>query len=565
MENKRIRPWIVAVAICGILALVLIAFVFFISAEADFGTVFIRLFPPVALFLGIIGVEIAIAIILMRKRKYKVGGKALTWALAAFICCVSAFVIPSFILRLPVLFRTAGLFGLVCSLPALLITSIVLAIIAVIKRESRGQGLAISAFYCSSFPLVHIIYFSYFFVSGKPDFLSGMVLLYLPFVALPLGIGAVGWAILAIREGRFWCKTLAMVAIAISILEIVPGLWSFQPEWREQTRKASCGPFVYCFDGKEFVLDSESYAGAILIERTRYSELRQLAAVNGKYQLKMTNELDETQYTDELKLLVVEHPLGTDVVTNATGQIHTVSSAIRPSNACELPGTDILYLLGEKDDRFWEGSLSDKSFSIGFGERKELILEFPKPQDAQRAKLVMNVSNTLWSSSVASEFLQSFGNSYPAMSAVRSWARKGFIRFEVQAWEKGKWTTKGWIRGASPHLPKDQVLVLDVSAITGQSLKLRLMPAAGFWRINSAIVDYGDDVPIKATELEAAEAVNHEGQDIRQVLRADDDNFYVTQKGDYAMITFDEPPPVPNMARSFVLKATGSYKIHASD
>jgi hypothetical protein len=151
------------------------------------------------------------------------------------------------------------------------------------------------------------------------------------------------------------------------------------------------------------------------------------------------------------------------------------------------------------------------------------------------------------------------------MSAVRSWARKGFIRFEVQAWENGKWTTKGWIRGASPHLPKDQVLVLDVSAIAGQSLKLRLMPAAGFWRINSTIVDYGDDVPMKAMELEAAEAVNHKGQDIREVIRADDDNFYVTEKSDYAIITFDEPPPVPNMAHSFVLKATGCYKIHASD
>jgi hypothetical protein len=630
MKNKRIRPWIVAVAICGILALVLIAFVFFISGGTGFGTVFIRFFLTAALRLGIIGVILAIAIVLIRK--YKVGGKAPAWVIAAVICTIFPLVLIDFVLftfrgtdlgtaliGLLLFVAALAIIGVITTVivkrkrqvkaetltvqkkrnyavaaficfilafvlpsvfpmmillgfPALLITSIVLVIIAIMKRESRGEGLAIGAFYLSSFAFVHIIYFFYFLLSGllfskKPDFIGGMVLLNLPFISLPLGIIAILLAIAAIRirEHQLKYRTLAIMAILIVILEIVPGLWSFEPEWREQTRKASCGPFVYSFDGTEFVLDSEPYAGAILIERTGYSELNRLAVVDGRYQLKITNELNETQYTDELKLLVVEHPVGTDIVSDVTGRIHTIASPVAPIFASEPPGTDILGLVSEKDNRFWEGGISDKSFRIGFGECKEVILEFPKPQYAKRAKLVMNVSNTLWSSSVASEFLQSFGNSYPAMSAVRSWARKGFIRFEVQAWEKGKWTTKGWIRGASPHLPKDQVLVLDVSPIAGESLKLRLTPAAGFWRINSAIVDYGDDVPMKATELEAVEAVNHKGQDIRQVLRADDDNFYVTQNGDHAIITFDEPPPVPNMARSFVLKATGYYKIQPSD
>jgi len=433
------------------------------------------------------------------------------------------------------------------------------------KRESRHEGLAIAAFFCSSFPLVHIIYFSYFFVSGKLDFFIVLVLLCLWFIALAMGIVTVVLAILAIIGRQFKGKTLAIVALVIGISEIWPVLGAYHPAFAEKAKKASCGPFVYSFDGTEFVFDSEPYAGAILIERTGYSELNSLAAADRQYKLKMANELNEIQYTDELKLLVVEHPVGTDIMPDVTGHIHTIASPITPTSASEPPGTDILGLVSEKDNRFWEGGLSDKSFSTGYGERKELILEFPKPQNAKRAKLVMNVSNTLWSSSASAMFLQSFGNSYPVMSAVRSWARKGFIRFEVQAWENGKWTTKGWIRGASPHLPKDQVLVLDVSAIAGQSLKLRLIPSAGFWRINSAIAYYGEDVPIRVIELEAAAAVSHEGQDIREVIRADDDNFYVTEKGDHAIITFNEPPPVPNTTRSFVLKATGCYKIHASD
>lgn len=561
MQNKRIRPWVIVAAVCVILAVVLILFAFYYLRGTGLGTGLILLLLNVALPLAIIGVIIAIAIVLMRK--YKVGGKALAWALAAFICSVAAFVLP-----FPPLLRALGSIGLYIfswSFPVLLITSIVLAIIAIRKRESRHEGLAIAAFFCSSFPLVHIIYFSYFLVSGKLDFFTVMVLLCLWFVALPLGIVAVVLAIFAIRGRQFRAKTLAIVALVIGILEIWPGLGSFHPAWKEKTKKASCGPFVYSFDGKEFVFDSQPYAGAILLERTGYSELNHLVPTDNNYQLKMTNQLNETQYTDELKLLMVEHPIGTDVVPDVTGHIHTIASPVTPTSASKLPGKDILHLVNTKDDNFWESGPPGKSPGIAISGCEELILEFPKPQNAKRAKLVMNVSNTLWSSSVSGEFLQSFGNSYPVMSAVRSWARKGFIRFEVQAWQNGKWTTKGWVRGASPHLPKDQVVLLDVSAIAGECLKLRLMPAAGFWRINSAIVDYSEDVPIRVIELEPAEAVNHKGQDIRQALRADDNNFYVTEKGDYAMITFNEPPPVPNMTRSFILKARGYYKIHPSD
>ncbi len=467
MEKKRIRPWAIAVVICCILPCVLIFFIVQVGPVAPAG---LLLIVPLGIVSGVLGI---IAI-----RKCELGRETLV----AFICCIWPFFLP------PLAFFRFLVLGLGMS-------GVVLAIIAIVQRQSRTGDLAI-------------------IVPG--------------------------------------------IIIVLGILDICASSNLLFLDW-------SCGPLVYSFDGKEFVFDSEPYAGAISIEQTRYSKLNRLATADRQYQLKMANELNEIQYTDELKLLVVEHPVGTDVVPDVTGHIHTIASPVTPTCAFEPPGTDILGLVSEKDNRFWEGGLSDKSFSTGIGERKELILEFPKPQNAKRAKLVMNVSNTLWSSSASANFLQSFGNSYPVMSAVRSWARKGFIRFEVQAWENGKWTTKGWIRGASPHLPKDQVLVLDVSAIAGQSLKLRLMPAAGFWRINSAIVDYGEDVPIRVIELEAAEAVNHKGQDIRQVLRADDDIFYVTQNGDHAIITFDEPPPVPNMARSFVLKATGCYKIHTSD
>ncbi|MBM3236819.1 hypothetical protein FJZ31_11060 [Candidatus Poribacteria bacterium] len=332
------------------------------------------------------------------------------------------------------------------------------------------------------------------------------------------------------------------------------------------TLPEACGPFVYSFDGKEFVLDSEPYGGAILKERTGYAKLNYLVPVDRKYQLRMTNELNETQYTDELKLLVIEHPVGIDIVPDVTGEIHAITSPVAPVAAHELPERDILHLVKMKDDQLWgDEPFYENPYDERANARKELILEFPKPKNAKTARLVMNVCNTLYSTYKAREFLDHFGDLYPIMGFVRSFARKGFVRFDVEVWEDGRWKNKGCIRGASPYLPRDQIAILNVSKIKGDSLKLRLNLVDGFWRINSAIVDYSEDVSIRVREIEVAEAVNQKGEDIREAMRADDDNFYVTEKGDYAKITFNEPPPVPNMARSFILKARGYYKIHTSD
>ncbi len=55
----------------------------------------------------------------------------------------------------------------------------------------------------------------------------------------------------------------------------------------------------------------------------------------------MANELDETQYTDELKLLVVDHPSTAEIIPDAAGKLHTLSAPVRPTVAREEPATDM--------------------------------------------------------------------------------------------------------------------------------------------------------------------------------------------------------------------------------
>jgi len=324
----------------------------------------------------------------------------------------------------------------------------------------------------------------------------------------------------------------------------------------------SCGPFIYSFDRKEYVLDSEPYSGAILKERTGYTKLNHLAPINGKYNFIMTNELNETQYTDEIKLLVVEYPTNIDILPDVTGEIHTISFPVSPVSAYELPETDILDLVKTKDDKLWGNDPAYDPDIVFANTYKELMLEFPKPRNAKTAKLVINVSNTWYCTYKGREFLDCFGSLYPVMGFVRSFARKGFIRFGIEVWENGKWKRKGEIRGASPYLPLDRIAIFDVSSIEENSLKLRFTLADNFWRINSVAVNYNENFPIRVIELEASKASDNKGRNIRELLRRDDDDYYVTEKGDYATITFNEPSPIPGRERSFVLKARGCYKIH---
>lgn len=87
----------------------------------------------------------------------------------------------------------------------------------------------------------------------------------------------------------FTVGSLAFVAILIAAL------------------KSSC-PFIYIKDGNSYSFAGELYPGAILpsLERDDYIALPGFNPKNEEYELKITNELLEIQYTDLTQLIVVK-------------------------------------------------------------------------------------------------------------------------------------------------------------------------------------------------------------------------------------------------------------------
>lgn len=141
----------------------------------------------------------------------------------------------------------------------------------------------------------------------------------------------------------------------------------------EQRLKGSC-PFLFAFNGKEmkFVKDAVPWGSAIglrintlgtaRVEATEeWYKIRgdQLVPRDNYYDLRITGELWETYYYDQLALMVVDHPAGTDifvderfVIPPAKLEITTVATPHKIARAVDDNGADVTEIVTALDDKY---------------------------------------------------------------------------------------------------------------------------------------------------------------------------------------------------------------------
>lgn len=368
---------------------------------------------------------------------------------------------------------------------------------------------------------------------------------------------------------------LVVAVSAVVLVAIAAAAWNEQERYIQSTAGESC-PFIYSFDGEDFHLDGEPYGGSICeaLKRTEWSGLDHLQEVNGQYRLFLTNELEETEHTDELKLVVVDHPQNTEVVPDINGKIHTVSRPLPPLQAHDQDGRDILPLVSKRDQIFWLTRTENKDPNKDSDLKDELIFEFPKPKGAKQVKLVANAWTSQWGTLLGKKFLEFYGRQLPdfyssvnsfgrAFQKVMNWySTEELYLLQVRVETDTGWKTKGTIYGSGASISKDKAYVLDIADVPGETLKIKLTPAATFWLLDSLAVDYTADLPVNTVELSPIKAVDKIGHDVRDELALEDGRcFVMPKKGDFAEITFLAPPQNPAMARSVILKANGYYDV----
>lgn len=396
------------------------------------------------------------------------------------------------------------------------------------------------------------------------------------YISIPLSDIDLVWIKRLVAVNKFSTgKTIALMVVAGAVGALL--ISASKPKRRPMNTTTSSCPFVYSFDGTNYIFDAEPYGGAYTkgLQRTDWSGLEHLKEVDGKYSILVSNELEETQYTDELKLVVVDHPEEVKVAPDLSGRIHTVFDPVAPLFAYDGNGKDLLPYIEKNDRVFWVSDDKDMSLKNRDSLKEELIFEFPKPVGAGKVKLLVNACTTLWGSEAGKRYLELYGkgiddwyeeidNFGPARSQLfKMNVREELSGLQIRVDTGKDWKSKGMILGGGPLASEDRVYSIDVSDVTGDTLRIKLTPPRAFWMINYLAVDYTQDLPISVTEVEAVEAIDHTGQDVSGLLTGTDNQYLAMPNiGDSAKIVFISPPKTASMNRTIFLKANGYYNIH---
>ncbi len=330
-----------------------------------------------------------------------------------------------------------------------------------------------------------------------------------------------------------------------------------------------CCLFVYSWDGFKYDFDTEAYTGAITrgLQRDDFSLLNKARAQDGEYRLMLSNDNDETQYTDQLELWVVDHDRGVFPRVGGDGSLHSVREPMAPISARDGQNKDLLPWLVRRDGLIWEPPPGQQ--------RQEVVLTFPRPVTAQRAKLVASATETSWAGVAAGRMLGLLGSKLPAWyegidnnpvargELLRWMTRDELFALKIEVEEPTGWQARGLMPISGPFVSDERVVPLDLSHVSGDQVRLRLRPPSGFWAFNSFAMDYTADLPSRVTKLEPARAQDAAGRDVLEALRAADGQYYeMHEPGERATVVFQAPPSTAGMDRTLFLHSKGYYRMH---
>ena len=167
----------------------------------------------------------------------------------------------------------------------------------------------------------------------------------------------------------------------------------------ELDRKGTSCPIVYAWDGERFRFVSDINGGAIIgyllapneyntPDSDEYIRLGKIAPRDGRYVVKLANQLEEVIYVDALQMVAVDHPNGVDIYPNErllsappypSFDIYPLESLQPPKVAFDDRGRDILPQLTGVDDVWYDsfelidihGFARDYSITLDLGDLEQ--------------------------------------------------------------------------------------------------------------------------------------------------------------------------------------------------
>jgi hypothetical protein len=331
--------------------------------------------------------------------------------------------------------------------------------------------------------------------------------------------------------------------------------------------KSSC-PFVSAYDGDRFILQGEIYGGSIYpqLARDDYMPLQMQPLNDGTLQVKISNELQERQYTDMADLLVITHDKNAKVLSDEKGNLFQVSDLQRPLKAIFSNEKNVLASLqNENDNRllYFDDTLAENA-------RNYVDIQFNRPAGATNGKLVLAIKNSYWLDYLYGELAKGLGSYYtryikkqnqkPASELIK-WTKEQHMPLEVSVKTSSGWQKVTDITTTGPVATREMVIPVDLSGINEPYTEIRLSSGFMFWEIDYTAMDYSPDKDIVVETVSPSIATDETGKNVLATLTKAD-GIYLEQPVPGNVVTLQYPfkrLDDPGKCHSYILHTRGYY------
>ncbi|HWM94900.1 MAG TPA: FG-GAP-like repeat-containing protein [Thermoanaerobaculia bacterium] len=178
--------------------------------------------------------------------------------------------------------------------------------------------------------------------------------------------------------------------------------------FKEAPRLSGSCPMIFTWNGERFEFITDVLGVAPLgasagdgeyfpVDHDEYVQIpgEALAEVDGRYEIRVTEELREVAYLDQMRLIALDHPEDVEIFTNdkfkappfPEFRLFGVEEKIRPVRARDHRGRDVLPRLLARDRSYPDGFRRDLS---GVAELHHLDLDFGSGAPGNRAVLILS-------------------------------------------------------------------------------------------------------------------------------------------------------------------------------
>jgi hypothetical protein len=358
---------------------------------------------------------------------------------------------------------------------------------------------------------------------------------------------------------------------------------------------ASC-PYLYTWNGAgfEFIADfntpgglgyyDASVAQPYLPKSEDYVKIdgSQLSAVDGEYKLEIGEDQDEVTYVDQVKLLAVDHPQGTDIYTPTMTKftepypfkVYTIRDPKPPISAVDNNGVDLLPVISEIDrvytkgaDFHWDAITLDPGDLSGAKEMKLVFnayIDWPLVptiaarymSEEYRARVEVINEGGEWQEASIEEPLglpQAKPRTY--VIDITDWFKTDDYRVRISYWEK---VAFDYI--AFDTSEDEDVLVSELDPVSAdlhwKGVAKEFSPDAK----KPFIADYYTTVDASGFEPFVGNFTRY--GDVLPLLGQADDKFVIMHADDDISLTFNEVPASEGMERDYFLFSDAYYKLH---